>query len=166
MSFLGLFRKKARAEEIGVYVTDFVFKPLAYYRENPEPWLDGETDCETLIGELFLLQTFSVDYAVSLVLRNGPVRERVLAAFRRTLVRRTGSSTFLERQYEQFYRSRELAYRKGIDDSPSNPTAGVGQAFASFLPCTDSERIAEQASVEFASTATAVTRFLMRLKVS
>lgn len=164
MSFLGLFRKKARAEEVGAYMTDFVFKPLAHYRENLEPWLDGDTDREPLIGELFLLQIFSVEYAMSLVLRDGPVRERAMNAFRATLVCRSGSSLLGDR-YKENYILREGVYREGIAGSPSNPTAGVGRIFASFLPCSDCERIAEQAAVEFASTVTAVTRFLMRHKV-
>lgn len=164
MAFLGLWRKKARPEEVGAYLTDYVVKPVAHYRENLDSWVDLGLDSSAVLKELFLLQTFSVDYAVSLVLRDAGNRKAVMETF----------WTYLPGQLKDealgvllgdVYQARREDYLRGITASPSNPTAGVGRAFASSCGSLDDDRIAEQAAVEFASTVTAITKFLMRIRV-
>ncbi len=164
MGVFGLFRKKARAEEVGAYLTDFVVKPLNHYRENYEDWLGEGQDGDVVLKELFILQAFAVEYSLSLFLRDGPVRERALNSFRNYLDRQK-NLPFREDPIRNLYEARVADYRRAIASSSSNPTAGVGTLFASCCEACDAERISEQAAVEFASTVTAVTRFLMRLKV-
>lgn len=163
MALLGLWRKKARPEEVGAYLTDYVVKPLGHYRENMDSWLELEPEPSVLLGELFLLHVFSVDYSVSLVLRHAESRKRVMDTFWAYLPGQMKDDALIV-LLGDLYIVRRDAYLKGIGDSSSNPTAGVGRVFA--LSCgSDDERIAEQAAVEFATTVTAITKFLMRLKV-
>lgn len=158
-----MFRKKTRPDEIGPYLTDFVIRPLAHHRSHSAPWhLEGLSQ-ETLFEELFYLESFAVDYAVTLALGHSPRRQAVMGHFWNVLRRRVAETgcPFALREYGP----RQEAYREGIAAHPSDPVAGVGSAFASLCGVNGEEALTEQAVTEFATTATAIVKLLMRFRV-
>lgn len=163
LSFLGVFRKKTRPSEIGPYLTDFVIRPLSHHRSHPDLWhLEGLSP-EALFEELFYLESFAVDYAVTLALGHSPRRQAVMGHFWNVLRRRMAEMgcPFALREYGP----RQEAYREGIASHHSDPVAGVGSAFASLCGLDGEEALTEQAVTEFATTATAIVRLLMRFRV-
>ncbi|QTX32791.1 hypothetical protein KAR29_02335 [Aminithiophilus ramosus] len=161
MAFLGLFRKKARPVEVGAYLTDYVVRPFRHHRDHVEPWSGKGVPTERVLDELFFLEIFAVDYAVTMSLGPSP-RRAVMEAFWKVLRRRVG-----EDEAPSFgeYRRRSSVYEERLALPSSDPASAVGAVFASF--CADASGVvSEQAVTEFATAATAVVKFLRRFDVA